>query len=112
MTMDALTNVLKQIGKEFSNDIDTDSRYIIEVDIGNQAEQMGYPSVSDRYRGVDAVIPVRSPRAGMKVRIDGRTFVNYAMYEFGVAVPGHVARDTHMPHRPYVPNHSLIRHFQ
>jgi hypothetical protein len=27
----------------------------------------------------------------MKVRIDGRTFVNYAQYDSGIVVPGYVA---------------------
>jgi hypothetical protein len=48
---------------------------------------------------------------GMKVRIDGRTFVNYAQFESGVVVPDHVAREAGLPYRAFVPNESMILNF-
>jgi hypothetical protein len=47
----------------------------------------------------------------MKVRIDGRTFVNYAEYESGVAVPGYLAKVTGQPYHTFVPLDSMICNF-
>ena len=47
----------------------------------------------------------------MKVRIDGRTFVNYAQFGSGVAVPGYVAGDSRKPHKTFIPNDSMICNF-
>ena len=47
----------------------------------------------------------------MKVRIDGRTFVNYALFDSGVAVPGYIVKDASLPHRTYIPNDSMICNF-
>ena len=45
------------------------------------------------------------------MRIDGRTFVNYAHFDSGVAVPGYITKDVSMPHRTYIPNDSMICNF-
>ena len=47
----------------------------------------------------------------MKVRIDGRTYVNYAQLESGVAVPGYVAKEAGLPYKNFEPNDSMIRNF-
>jgi len=47
----------------------------------------------------------------MKVRIDGRTFVNYAQFDSGIAVPHYVARQVDLPHRAYVAKDSMICNF-
>jgi hypothetical protein len=57
------------------------------------------------------IVPLKEPQPGMKVRIDGRTFVNYAQYDSGIAVPGHVARNTSRPYAKFVPEDSMICNF-
>jgi hypothetical protein len=47
----------------------------------------------------------------MKVRIDGRTFVNYAQFESGIAVPNYVARQVDLPNRAYIAQDSMICNF-
>ena len=56
-------------------------------------------------------MPLKQPAEGMRVRIDGRTFMNYAQFEFGVVVPEYVAEDTGLPYKPFVPNDSMILNF-
>jgi len=106
-----LDAVLKDIGEQYKEDISDGSRFYLEIDIGKRAEEMGYADVKERFKGLDAVVPIKEARKGMKVRIDGRTYVNYAQLESGIAVPGHVAKESGLPQRPYAPNHSMIRHF-
>ena len=72
---------------------------------------MGYPELKERYANVNAIVPMKDPVEGMKVRIDGRTFVDYAQFESGVAVPGYVARDAGIPYITYIPNDSMILNF-
>jgi hypothetical protein len=57
---------------------------------------------------VQAVVPLKQPVEGMKVRIDGRTFVDYAEFDSGVVVPGYEARETTLPRRPWTANDSMI----
>jgi hypothetical protein len=45
------------------------------------------------------------------VRIDGRTFVNYAEYDSGIAVPGYIAKALGGSYRTFVPNDSMICNF-
>ena len=47
----------------------------------------------------------------MKVRVDGRTFVNYAQFESGVVVPEYVAQKAGLPFQPYTANDSMILNF-
>ncbi len=103
-----LEAVLANIGESYRDQIGPDSRNYVEVDIGKQAEQMGYRDIVDRYSNVFAIVPLKSPVHGMKVRIDGRTFVDYVLYSSGIAVPVYVAKDTGLPHTTFVPNHSMI----
>lgn len=103
--------VIARIGEEFKNHILPTSRFYREVSIGEQAERLGLTGLDGRYRNVFAVVPLKHSADGMKVRIDGRTFVNYAQFESGVVVPGYVAKDTGLPHKPFVPNDSMILNF-
>ncbi|MDY6987057.1 MAG: hypothetical protein SWQ30_03275 [Thermodesulfobacteriota bacterium] len=105
-----LDEVLTNIGEQYKEDISDGSRFYLEVDIGKRAEEMGYFDVKEKYPDAEAVIPVKDARRGIKVRVDGRTYVNYAQLESGIAVPGHVAKESELPHRTYKPNHSMIRH--
>ena len=106
-----LGKVIGLISEDFKNDILATSRFYREVSIGERAERLGLTELKGQYRDVFAIVPLKQPAEGMKVRIDGRTFVNYAQFEFGVAVPGYVAEDTGLPYKPFVPNDSMILTF-
>ena len=106
-----LGNVLRKIGEEFAEDISESSRFYLEVDIGKEAEKWGYSNIEMKYHDVNAVVPLKEPFKGMTVRIDGRTFVNYAQFESGVVVPGYVAKAAGLPHKTYQPNDSMILNF-
>lgn len=106
-----LDAVLSTIGETFQAEIDADARFYREVDIGTQAEAMGLSNICDRFRGISAIVPLRRPSTGMTVRIDGRTFVNYAQFDSGIAVPGYVAAESELTHRPYTANDSMILNF-
>jgi len=103
-----LDAVITEIGNTYKNQILDDSRFYIEVNIGQQAGKMGYADAKDKYREAYAIVPLRDPVRGMKVRIDGRTFINYAQFDSGVVVPGYVARNSGLPRRNFQPNDSMI----
>jgi hypothetical protein len=106
-----LTEIITRLEATYGDAIFPESRFILEIDLGSEAERMGFGELGRRFRGVMAVVPVKSPVAGMKVLIDGRTFVDYAQYNSGIAVPGYVAREIDLPASPYHPDDSLIRQF-
>jgi hypothetical protein len=106
-----LDAVLSAIGETFQTEIEADARFYREVDIGKQAESMGLADVFDRFRGVSAIVPLRRPSTGMTVRVDGRTFVNYAQFDSGIAVPGYVAAESELPQKPFAANDSMILNF-
>jgi len=85
--------------------------FSIEVSIGQRAVELGYPELEVPYRKTFAVVPLKEPESGMKVRIDGRTFVDYAEYESGIAVPGYLARKAGKKYRTFVPRDSMIFNF-
>ena len=103
-----LDAVLTEIGNTYRDQIQDDSRYYIEINIGEQAEKMGFKEIKYTYRDAHAIVPLKEPVNGMKVRIDGRTFINYAQFESGVAVPGYVAVYSGLPRRTFEANHSMI----
>lgn len=106
-----LTKLITHLAIKYDRTIHPGSQYILEVDLGHEAEQIGYGDLGKRLRGVEAVVPVKEPAPGMKVLIDGRTFINYAQYDSGIAVPEFVARDIDLPATRYTPGDSLIRQF-
>ena len=106
-----LDQIIDSIGNEYKDDIMACARNYVEVSIGSTAERMGHSDLKEKYRSVYAVVPIKSPRPGMKVRIDGRTFVNYALLDSGVAVPGYIAKDVSLPYKTYIPNDSMICNF-
>jgi len=103
-----LDDVLAKIGETYREHIQNGSRFYLEVNIGKQAEALGYGDITEKYRDAFAVVPLKQAVPGMKVRIDGRTFVNYAQFASGVAVPGYVARDSGQAHTTFIPNDSMI----
>jgi hypothetical protein len=106
-----LNEVLGRIGEEFKEEISAESTFILEVDIGKKAEELGYLSLKEQYHNVDVIVPLRQAVEGMKVMIDGRTFVDYAQFDSGLVVPGYVAKESGLPHRAYEAQDSLIRNF-
>ena len=106
-----LNDVIQHITESHSGRIMPSARHYVEVDLGQQAKKMGYPELEKRFSKVNAIVPVKHPADGMKVRIDGRTFANYAQFESGVAVPGYVAKEAGIPYGTYIPNDSMILNF-
>jgi hypothetical protein len=106
-----LNTVLNIIGEVYKERIQKGSRHYLEVSIGKHAEKLGHTQLKDKYRDTYAIIPLKAPQKGMKVRIDGRTFVNYAEHTSGIAVPGYLAREAGPSFKPFIPNDSMICNF-
>lgn len=106
-----LYEVVKSIEDEYGGAICHDARNYIEVNIGSRSEMMGYSELKEKYNRANAIVPLKEPVDGMKVRIDGRTFVNYAQYESGIAVPGYLANQVGLPYKAFVPNDSMILNY-
>ena len=103
--------LLDRIGEAFGGQVQKGARHYLEVNIGSMAEQMGYADLGEKYRTTCAVVPLGAPRAGMKVRIDGRTFVDYAEFDTGIAVPGYLAREAGRPYTTFIASDSMICNF-
>ena len=103
-----LNEVLESIAEEHGGNILAGARDYLEVDIGKRAEVLGYPDLEEKYGQAYAIVPLKHPKTGMKVRIDGRTFVNYAQYDSGIVVPGYMADEADLPYKSYTPNDSMI----
>lgn len=103
-----LDRVLDTIGTEHAATLQETSRFYREVDIGRQAERLGLNDLAQRYRNVNALLLVKTPQGGMAVRIDGRTFVDYAQLGSRVVVPGRVAREAGRAFKPYTAMDSMV----
>jgi len=103
-----LNQILTKIESDNRDILGDDSRNYKEVDMSKTAAELGFSDAKDRFYGVNAIVPLKAPVEGMKVRIDGRTFVNYVQFESGIAVPNHVAKQTDLPYREYVAQDSMI----
>jgi hypothetical protein len=106
-----LNAVLDLIGNEYKGKIKKGSRHYLEVSIGNHAEKLGHADLKEKYKNTYAIVPLKAPQKGMKVRIDGRTFVNYAEHASGIAVPAYLARETGRSFKAFAPNDSMICNF-
>jgi hypothetical protein len=106
-----LNQVLDRIGEVFEEEIQVGSRHYLEVSIGKEAERMGFYDLERRYRKVFALVPLKAPHRGMKVRIDGRTFVNYAEDASGIAMPAYVASAANRSFKAFVPQNSMVCNF-
>ncbi len=106
-----LNNVLQSIEKKFETQIEKGARHYLEVNIGRQAEKLGFAELQGAFQNSHVIVPLKEPLKGMKVRIDGRTFVGYMECQSGIAVPGYVAQEAHHCLRPFVPNDSMICNF-
>ena len=106
-----LGDVLDSIGEEFKHDIMKGARHYREVNVGEQAAKLGFFRLKNRYKDTFAIIPLKIPQKGMKVRIDGRTFTDYAEYASGIAVPKYLAREAGRSYKTFIPNDSMICNF-
>ena len=106
-----LSEVLARIGEDYKENIQEDSRYYLEISISQKAAELGFSDVQERYRNAYAMVPLKRPVNGMKVRVDGRTFINYHQFDFGIVVPDHVALQVDLPRRAYIAKDSMICNF-
>ena len=104
----SLDKLLSKIGEEFKGLIRSNSRHYLEVSISKRAQTMGYFDLQQKFPNAYAVVPLKKPVNSMKVRIDGRTFVNYGQFESGIAVPGYVAEQSKLPFKTFSPRDSMI----
>ena len=106
-----LIHILNVIGEKYKGSIQKGSRHYLEVSIGKHAERLGHADLKEKYQNTYAIIPLSVPQKGMKVRVDGRTFINYAEHRSGIAIPGYLARKTGSSFKKYMPNDSMICNF-
>ena len=108
---DNLRGVLTKIGQEYKKNINKDARNYLEISIAKKAAEMGFSDAKEQFKDACAIVPLKRPVSGMKVRIDGRTFVNYAQFASGIVVPNYVAREVDLPHSAYIAKDSMICNF-
>lgn len=106
-----IDELLENLEKTYGSKMQRGARHYMEVNLADQARKLGYADLGEKCGTACAIIPLRSPQEGMKVRIDGRTFVDYAEYDSGMAVPGYLARDAAKTFRIFVPRDSMICNF-
>lgn len=106
-----LSEIFDYISDRYSDRLLAGGRHYLEVNIGREAEKMGVSGLPDHIRSADVIVPLKEPLSGMKVRIDGRTFVDYARFDSGLAAPGYVARAAGRPFTAYVPQDSMVLNF-
>ena len=107
----SIDTIIPAIGDAYKDRIDPRARHYLEINIGKQAETMGVSGLPDNLGSANVIVPLKEPAAGMKVRVDGRTFVDYAQFDSGVATPGYLARQSGLAHAVFVPNDSMILNF-
>jgi hypothetical protein len=106
-----LDRVLTRMKDKYQHHILDNSGIYMEVDIGKEAEEIGLSDLKDKYRNVYAVIPLKEALEGIKVLIDGRTFVNYVQFESGIAAPGFIVKNSRLPYKKYVAKDSMVYNF-
>jgi hypothetical protein len=106
-----LSDILDTIGEKFRGKIQKGSRHYLEVNIAEHAEKLGHTGIQEKYGKTYAIVPLKEPQKGMKVRIDGRTFVDYVEFASGIAVPGYLGREAGQSYKTFVPNDSMICNF-
>ena len=106
-----LSKVLAKIGEEYEGNVKNNSRHYLEISLVKKAAELGLSEVTKQFENACAIVPLKRPVSGMKVRIDGRTFVNYAQFESGVVVPNYVANQVDLPHKAFTAKDSMICNF-
>lgn len=107
----SLKSILTKIGEKYIDVIENGSRHYVEVSVARTAAELGLREAEAQFRDVYAIVPLKRPLKGMKVRIDGRTFVNYVQFDSGVVVPPYIAQQAGMSHQPYNVWNSMICNF-
>lgn len=101
--------LIERIGNHYRDVIDPQGRFYVEVDLGKEAAKAGMEALQRQWQGVNAIVPVKSDRPGMKVLIDGRTFVHYVQFANGVVVPGYVAEAVpELERQPYSAHEDMM----
>jgi hypothetical protein len=59
MNRKPLDDVIETIGESYRDHIQNGSRFYLEVNIGKQAEALGYGEMSEKYRDAYAVVPLK-----------------------------------------------------
>jgi hypothetical protein len=108
---DQLDRLLEYIEETNIGIMEKGARHYMEVSLSATARKLGYTELAEKYKTASAIVPLRNPQRGMKVRIDGRTFVNYAEYDSGIAVPSYLAKATGRKHRTFIPMDNMILNF-
>ncbi|MCU0559845.1 MAG: hypothetical protein MUD16_06585 [Desulfobacterales bacterium] len=106
-----LAEVLTRIAEDHKDQLRPGSRFYREISIGREAGRLGFDDLKQAYEGVFAIVPLERPAEGMTVRIDGRTFVDYAQLASGLVVPGYAARAAELPFTAYAPHDSMVLNF-
>jgi hypothetical protein len=106
-----LSELLTRIADEYKEEISAESGTFLELDIGKEAEKLGYSKLAEKYRGIAAAVPLKRTLNGMKVMMDGRTFVDYAQLETGVVIPRYIAKEAALPTKHYEAPESIVRVF-
>lgn len=106
-----LRELLDQIGNSYADRIAPQGRHYIEVNVGREAGMRGMGDLGMRFAATELIVPLKAPVPGMKVRVDGRTFVNYRRHPSGMAVPGYVAEAAGLAAETYQANDSMILNF-
>ena len=106
-----LNIVLEKIGDDYKDVLQADGRNYMEVSISQKAAELGLTDIEECYKDALAILPIDGPVEGMKVRIDGRTFVNYVQFDTGVVVPNHISQFSTLNHSPYTAQNSMICNF-
>ncbi len=106
-----LTTVLEHIKNQYKENAMAGGRHYLNVDIGDMGRKLGFQNISDHYANREVVVSLKTPLPGMKVRIDGRTFVNYAEYAEGFSVPKNIAEKAGIPFKEFMAMDSMILNF-
>jgi hypothetical protein len=106
-----LSKVIDLIVETYKGKIQKGSRHYLEVSVGRCAGRLGQTDLKEKYKDTYAIVPLKTPQKGMKVRIDGRTFVDYAEHASGIAVPGYLAREAGEKFNAFTPKSSMICNF-
>ncbi|MDY6832102.1 MAG: hypothetical protein SWC96_09735 [Thermodesulfobacteriota bacterium] len=69
----SIDTILTTIGDTYKDRIDPRARHYLEINIGKQAEAMGLSGLPEHLLAASAIVPLKAPASGMKVRVDGRT---------------------------------------
>lgn len=107
----SLKKILSKISDDYRPLIAKDSIYFLDVNIGKTADRMGITDISSSYYDTNIIIPLKHPLSGMKVMVDGRTFINYAQLDTGLILAEYVAQEADIDYQTYHARESMIRVF-